>query len=112
MGEGFAHRPTLWELACLHAAARARTVEVRRGDEAVERWARRPDESPAAFLAAFRDGRRPPDAAPAADGPVLAALLRDDVGLPPGSAVYALERDRHDPAVEPLTAADLLAPLG
>lgn len=101
-------RPSMYALALLHAAARARRVLVRSGQQ-VHEWVRRPDESVGAFHSRLVDGqwderqsRLPGVEAP----PVLAVLCRGDIELPPGSAVYALFREGLVPT---LSAADLLS---
>ena len=95
------------DLARLHAAARCQRVTVR--GRVAEQYVRRPGEAALAFHDRLRRGR--PDATdaalPPADGPpVLAALFRGDVDLPPGSDAYALFRERVTPT---LAASDLLS---
>ncbi|MFI7630379.1 MXAN_6230/SCO0854 family RING domain-containing protein [Microbispora rosea] len=110
---GLGERVTLWEVACWHAAARAREVVVRHRDGAVSRHARRPGEDAAAF--AFRLGARRaaacgPEAGAAEAG--LAVVLRDDVRVSEGAQVYALHPAHLDPAViRSLDAADLVGML-
>jgi hypothetical protein len=96
-------RPSMLDLARLHAAARCRRVLVRDG-AAIRAVVRGPDESASGFLARIGGGE--PAALPAGDAPVFAALLRGDLELPAGSTTYALFRER---VTAPLAASDLLA---
>ncbi|HZH76798.1 MAG TPA: MXAN_6230/SCO0854 family RING domain-containing protein [Archangium sp.] len=109
---GTGARPTLWELASLHAAARCRTVYVRRRDGQVAAYQRALDESVAAFLRRVR-GLGETDTVPGprlGTLPALFAGLEDDAALPPGSEGYAL-RFRHTSAeqVKRLAPGDLLS---
>ncbi|MBE3014529.1 hypothetical protein IL992_35945 [Microbispora sp. NEAU-D428] len=110
---GLGERVTLWEVACWHAAARAREVVVRHRDGAVSRHARRPGEDAAAF--ASRLGVRQaagsgPEAGAAEAG--LAVVLEDDVRVSEGAQVYALHPARLDPAlIRSLDACDLVGML-
>lgn len=99
-------RLSIFDLALLHAAARARRVYVRGDDTRV--YVRGDGESAAGFLARITTTPGEPAALPVgADGPpVFAALLRGDVDLPAGSTCYALFRQR---ITNPIAAADLLA---
>ncbi|MCP3136313.1 MXAN_6230/SCO0854 family RING domain-containing protein [Pyxidicoccus xibeiensis] len=111
---GTGARPTLWELACLHAAARTRTVHVRRRDGRVAVLTRAPDEDTGQFLRRLRRLEDARDVARLELGraPTFFAGLSDDAALPDGSEGYAL-RFRHTDAgkVRRLTAGDLLSPL-
>jgi hypothetical protein len=113
-------RPSMYELAALHAAARARRVHLRAPSGEVRALVRGPDEPAAAFLARILQApdERPgtaatpaPDAAPAPalrlDRPVLAALYRGDLELPEGSTCYALFQER---AGATISASSLIAP--
>jgi hypothetical protein len=119
-------RPSMLELAALHAAARARRVHLRAPSGEIRALARGPDEPAAAFLARIlrtpdeRPGPAPapgataaPGAAPALapalrlDQPVLAALYHGDLDLPEGSTCYALFRER---AGATISASSLIAP--
>jgi hypothetical protein len=110
LGAAFAHRPTMWDLACTLAAARHERVLVRDGAtlRAVERH---PGESAVAFLLRLRD-RPTTGPATASAQPAFAALLDDDVDLPRGCRAFTLRPVRHDPEVVQLRAGDLLATLG
>ena len=101
-------RTTMYDLALLHAAARAQRVWLR-GDDGVRRHRRTPGEDTATFLARLRrgEGGEPATLADAlGGGPVLAALARGDLDLPAGSVVYALFRER---VTASIAAADLLS---
>jgi hypothetical protein len=119
LGRDFAHllstaaRPSLWEVACIHAAARANTVYVR-APAGISAYRRRDGEPTAGrlarLLAGEHDGTVP--AIPTANAPTWVALLRDDLAIPPGSAGYILDARRT--GGEPLTrqgAAALVAEL-
>jgi hypothetical protein len=101
-------RASMYELAALHAAARARRVHVRSPAGELRTIARRAGESSAIFLARILRG---PGAAPLAtprlDRPVFAALYRGDLELPDGSTCYALFRER---AGATIAASALIAP--
>jgi hypothetical protein len=100
-------RPTMFELARLHAAARCHRVVVR-GPKPGEHhaWIRGAGETAAHFVARMATTRGDVAARPRFDRPVFAALLRGNLALPAGSSCYALFRDR---VTSPLSAADLLA---
>ena len=101
-------RTSMYDLALLHAAARAERVWLRARDGSVVRLRREPGEDAAAFLARLTS--EPGEPAALADaltgGPVLAALVHGDLDLPDGSTAYALFRER---VVAPIAAADLLS---
>ncbi|MCP3097878.1 hypothetical protein LZ198_03200 [Myxococcus sp. K15C18031901] len=111
---GTGARPTLWELACLHAAARSRTVHVRRRDGTVSVLNRAPGEETAAFLRRLRgiqaDATR--QAFSPGTAPTFFAGLTDPPALPAGSEGYAL-RFQHTSAEEVarLAAGDLVSAL-
>jgi hypothetical protein len=101
-------RTSMLDLALLHAAARCRRVLLRRG-ASVEEYVRGLHEDAAAFHArlAARSADEPRSRPPSADGAaLLALLLHGDLDLPPGSASYALFRERVTPN---LAASDLLS---
>jgi hypothetical protein len=109
LGAAFVHRPTLWDLGCMLAAARHRRVVVRDGS-AMRAVERRDDETTLAFARRLRDTPATgPDTASAQ--PALAVLLDDDLELPAGCSAFALRPQRHQRGVEQLTAGDLLAAL-
>jgi hypothetical protein len=100
-------RPSMYELAALHAAARARRVHLRAASGEIRTLSRRPDEPAPAFLTRLLHG---PGAAPVStpriERPAFAALYRGDLELPDGSTVYALFRERAGAAI---SAPSLLA---
>jgi hypothetical protein len=101
VGRDFEHligagaRPTLWEVACIHATARANVVYVR-GPGGITTYRRRDGESPtgrlARLLAGDHDGAVA--AIPMANAPTWVALLRDDLAIPAGSAGFILDARR------------------
>lgn len=110
---GSGARMDMWELACLHAAARCPDVHVRRRDGAIVLYRRGADESHADFFHRLVDGE-PPDLeqAPLPDTPALLALLRDDLAAATGSEGYALRWNDLSPTqVRRLAASDLIAAL-
>lgn len=111
---GTGARPTLWELACLHAAARTRTVYVRRKDARVSVLSREPDEDAGRFLRRLRrlEGATEVPRLALQAAPTFFAGLSDEPSLPAGSEGYAL-RFRYTEAdqVKRLAAGDLLAAL-
>lgn len=100
-------RPAMYDLALLHAAARAERVYLR-AEADTTCFERRGDDAPT-FLARLRlavDGG-PAAAPPGADGrSVLAALHTGDVALPESSARYCLFPDR---VSGNMAASDLLS---
>ncbi len=101
-------RPSMYELAALHAAARARRVHLRAPSGELHTLSRRRDEPAAAFLGRILRGPGATIASrPPLDRPVLAALFRGDLELPEGSTVYALFRER---AGATISASSLIAP--
>ncbi len=108
-------RPTLWDVACVHAAARANIVYVRERDHSITSYRRRDHETPVARLArlvsgADDDGKLA--AIPPANAPTWFAVLRDDLTIPNGSAGYVLDARTLDPeGFRRLAAGDLVAEL-
>jgi len=111
---GTGARPTLWELACLHAAARTRTVHVLRRDGRVAVLTRAPDEDTGHFLRRLRclEGATDVPRLALQAAPTFFAGLSDEPTLPVGSEGYAL-RFRYTEAdqVKRLAAGDLVAAL-
>ncbi|WP_163777349.1 MXAN_6230/SCO0854 family RING domain-containing protein [Myxococcus vastator] len=111
---GTGARPTLWELACLHAAARSRTVQVRRRDGSVSVLKRAPGEDTAAFLRRLRglEAEATTHAFIPGTAPTFFAGMTDVPSLPAGSEGYAL-RFLHTSAesVTRLAAGDLVSAL-
>jgi hypothetical protein len=108
-----AARPTMWDLACIHAAARATVIYIRERDGSFTMYRRRDGESPRARLArlmsgADLDGKA--NAIPPADAPTWVALVTADLSLPPGSVGYVLD-PRAGSGIEVLAAGDLVADL-
>ncbi len=103
-------RPSLWTLACLHAAARCPVVWVRdaKGAGAYVRE----DDSVEAFFARIESRSEPDWRSPmpkTGPRPLLAALLRDDAEIADGSEVYALHWERlSEDAVTRIRASDLM----
>jgi hypothetical protein len=110
-------RPTLWDVAAIHAVARANIVYVRERSGAITPYRRRDKEQALARLARLHAGDDPDgtvDELPPANAPTWFALLRDDLALPIGSTGYVLDRraplDGPD-GIERLSAGDLLGEL-
>jgi hypothetical protein len=104
---GSGARPSMLELAMLHAAARCRRVFVREGRNQAE-FMRGATETASQFFGRLvRGAADEPRSRPPSDGaPRLAFLLHGDVELPPGSSSYALFRERLIPT---LAASDMLS---
>jgi hypothetical protein len=107
-------RATMWDVACVHAAARANVVYIRERDGTFTVYRRRDNESKVARLGrmmsgAADDGRVP--AIPVADAPTWFALL-SGLPLPRGSVGYALDiRGLPADDIERQAAGDLIAEL-
>ena len=105
-------RPTMWDLALLHAAGRSRRVTLQNRGLSVAQFERRETETAAAFHRRLSESTVAlgPDSSSVVglkpSEPVLAFLYRGDRDLPPGSAAYALFRER---ITSPISAADLLS---
>lgn len=98
-------RPTMYELALLHAASRARTVVVR--GSAVRRFRRREGEDVAAFHSRLARGEGGEETVFAIeDGRTLAALYHGDVALPDGAERYVLFPGQ---VAATLSASDLIS---
>jgi len=112
---GAAARPTMWDVACIHAAARANTVYIRERDGGFTMYRRRDGESARARLArlmsgADNDGKA--NAIPPVSAPTWLAVVDvpRELALPAGSTGYVLD-PRTASGVEVLSAADLIAEL-
>ncbi len=106
-------RPTPWDLACIHAAARANVIYVRERDDSYTIYRRRDRESPRArldrLLAGTADSYRLAQV-PTADAPTWFALVTGDVALPAGSAGFTLD-GRPPSGATPVTISELIAEL-
>jgi hypothetical protein len=108
-----AARPTLWDVACIHAASRANLVYVRERDGSITQYRRRDGETTVGRLARLLadvddDGKLA--AIPPANAPTWFALLDDTIALPKGSEGYFLDA-RVASGVTRLAASDLIAQL-
>lgn len=105
-------RPSLFDIAAIHAVARANILYVReRG--AIASYRRRDHEQALARLARVHAGDDPDDmlgALPTANAPTWFALVTEDIALPPGSAGYALVPSSEE-NVDRLSASDLIGDL-
>jgi len=104
-------RPSVYDLALLHAAARCRNVYLRDEEgDGVRRYARRPAEGPLSFhhriIAGEAEEEEERRALPAFAEPVFACLFHGDADLPAGSTCYALFRERQTSLI---AASDLLS---
>jgi hypothetical protein len=112
-------RPTLWDVAAIHAAARANVIYIRERDGRITMIRRRDGETPLARLARLHASEHDHDhdgelaAIPAANAPTWVAVLRDDLAIPAGSAGYVLDpRTAASDAITRLDASDLVTALG
>ena len=110
------NRPTLWELAGLHAAARSRTVVVRLCDGRQMVYHRKQDESLQSFYHRIIDcgevAEMIGDSSPYITGPCLAAIYRGEMKMPEGSMAYALYGEQmYSDNLKRVTAGDLVAQL-
>jgi hypothetical protein len=101
-------RPSMYDLALLHAAARCNQVFVRHAT-GFGQYVRRPSESAVDFHRRMigEQPDEPRSRPPRAEGPPLfAALVHGDLALPEGSEVFTLTRER---VVPTLAASDLIS---
>ncbi|PYE49420.1 MXAN_6230/SCO0854 family RING domain-containing protein [Deinococcus yavapaiensis] len=108
-------RATLWDLALVHAAGRAREVLVLGKGGGTERYRRRPEEDAAAFHARV-NSRSDADEANVnlsiGEEAVLGAFVRRALELPPGSVAFAVdEGDVVDVHVSRIDSGALLSEL-
>lgn len=106
-------RPTLWDVACIHAAARANIIYIRERDNSFTTYRRRDNESKVARLGrimsgAADDGRV--TAIPSADAPTWFALMTG-MPLPRASSGYALDGRGLAQGTERVSARALVAEL-
>ncbi len=111
---GTGARPTLWDVAAIHAAARANVIYVRERDGTFTQYRRRERESSVLRLARVHasehDGAQPQIAPTTA--PTWFALLSDDIVIPKGSEGYVLDARRTGAdGITRLAASDLVAQL-
>jgi hypothetical protein len=107
-------RPTMWDLAAIHAAARANLVYIRERDGTFTTYRRRDHESVGARLARVLSGGNDEGkiaAIPATDAPTWFAVVAGDLALPAGSTGYMLDARGAAPNLTRLAAADLIAEL-
>jgi hypothetical protein len=110
-------RPSLWDIAAIHAVARANIVYVRERSGVIAAYRRRDKEQALGRLARLHTGDDPDgliDELPPANAPTWFALLRDDIALPEGSSGYVLEpraASEEPDGIERLSAGDLLGEL-
>lgn len=99
-------RPSMYQLALLHAASRCQRVYVR--DGALRRYERAASEDAASFLMRITrgEGGEGAHASELSARPALAALYRGDLDLAPGSAAYVLFPQRTSAT---LSASDLIS---
>jgi hypothetical protein len=107
-------RPSMWDVACIHAAARANVVYIRERDGTFTTYRRRDNETKTARLGrlmsgAADDGRI--TTLPASDAPMWFALI-SGVPLPRGSVGFVHDpRGLHPEGIERLSATDLVGEL-
>jgi hypothetical protein len=106
--------PTLWDIATIHAVARANIVYVRERSGAIAAYRRRDTEQALDRLARLHAGDDPDamlDELPPANAPTWFALLHDDIALPAGSTGYVLDPRATSQGIERMSAAELLGEL-
>jgi hypothetical protein len=111
---GTGARPTLWDVAAIHAAARVNIIYVRERDGSFTQYRRRDRETSVLRLARLHasehDGAQPQLAPTTA--PTWFALVSDDVMIPRGSEGYILDARRTGAdGITRLSASDLVAHL-
>ena len=108
-------RPTMWDLACIHAAARANLVYVRERDGSFTTYRRRDREPAVIRLSRLLSGGNEEGkltAIPVADAPTWFALMSiGDLALPADSVGYVLDGTSLTPGIRRLAAGDLIAEL-
>jgi hypothetical protein len=103
-------RPTLWDVACVHAAGRANIVYIRERDGSFTMYRRRDNESKVARLARVMSGASDDghvDALPAANAPMWFALV-SPIELPNGSVGYVHDPRGMSPDVTRMSATELV----
>ena len=110
---GVHSRPTMWDVACIHAAARANTIYIRERDGSFTTYRRRDTETKYARLGRLMSGAAEDGkvaAIPSADAPTWFALM-SGMPLPKGSQGYALDARGLTTGSELVSAADLISAL-
>jgi hypothetical protein len=106
-------RPTMWDLACIHAAARANVIYVRERDATFTMYRRRDSERPLVRLSRLLSGTADSfrvGAIAKSDAPTFVALVTGDVAIPAGSSGFVLEGPASG-ELQRLTAAELVSAL-
>jgi hypothetical protein len=106
-------RPTMWDVACIHAAARANTIYIRERDGSFTTYRRRDTETKYARLGRLMSGAAEDGkvaAIPSADAPTRFALM-SAMPLPKGSQGYALDARGLTSGSELVSASDLISEL-
>jgi hypothetical protein len=106
-------RPTMWDVACIHAAARANTIYIRERDGSLTVYKRRDNESKVARLGRMMSGAADDGhlaTIPTTDAPTWFALV-SALPLPRGSQGYALDARGAPPGTELVAAGDLVLEL-
>jgi hypothetical protein len=107
-------RPTMWDLACIHAAARANLVYVRERDGSFTAYRRRDHEPVMIRLGRLLSGGNAEGKVaviPNSDAPTWFALMSGGIALPKGSSGYLLDTRTASPDLTVLAASDLVAEL-
>jgi hypothetical protein len=103
----------MWDVACIHAAARANTIYIRERDGTFTLYKRRDNESKPSRLGRLMSGAADDGrviSIPTADAPTWFAVM-SGFALPRGSQGYALDARGLAPGTELLAAGDLVAEL-
>lgn len=105
--EAYASRPTMLDLALIHAAARSNTTDLRARDGNVQRFVRLPDESDVVFLQRLRQ-RAGAVGVDIRAGQWLGGVVSGSAGLPAGSVVWSPTRSGDGEGIRPIEAAELV----
>ena len=107
-------RPSMWDVACIHAAARANVVYIRERDGTFTTYRRRDNETKTARLGRLMSGAADDGRVatlPASDAPMWFALM-SGMPLPRGSVGFVLDpRGMPAEGIERLAASDLVSEL-
>jgi hypothetical protein len=108
-------RPTMWDLATIHAAARANLIYVRERDGSYTAYRRRDSEPTGMRLGRLLSGGNDEGklaAIPGTDAPTwFAVVTAAGLPLPTGSTGYVLDGRNAPATITRLAAADLIAEL-